>query len=722
MGAETAKNGEVNYQVKLQSMDRILHEISRMDNAESEDDLAKVIQQILQAIGEYTGADRVYIFDWANDLHDSMNNTYEWCAEDVRAEIDSLQDVPVTLLPTWMEQFYKKEPVIIDDLEKTKASAPQEYEILKVQSIHSLIAVPIFTSCGLKGFVGIDNPREGHDEISIHLLTDIGGHLGSVRENLRSTKMLTAALENVTASTEIISSLATLYTVIINGNVQTRRYDVIVGNELLCKIAGESGLFDDVIDDLLLAFTEPSMQAEMREFLAPDTLAERMRDTNTLVYEFRDVHGNWRLARYIVKNRNADGTPANILYVSRDIIAEKQQEFEYQEQLRLSAEEARRANAAKTAFLRRMSHDIRTPLNGIIGMIHVAERYEGDKEKLLECRRKVLHSTDYLLDLVNNTLDISKLESGSLELENKPFDLIELLEKHFSVIETYALENGIRLNGGAAYGIVDHRYLIGSPLYLNRVLMNIASNAVKYNRVQGSATLSCKELSCDGETAWYEFVCADTGLGMSEEFQKHAFEPFAQEGKESTTSFTGTGLGLSIVKDVVELMGGTIRLESKENVGTTFTITIPFALDHAREVTAPEPEAVLPDLTGRKALLVEDNELNIEIAEALLADEGVAATQARNGREAVKIFAESAPGQFDFILMDIMMPVMDGLEATRRIRMMDRPDAATIPIIAMTANAFEEDRRACLQAGMNDHVAKPLDMTLFKKKIAISLR
>ena len=247
--------------------------------------------------------------------------------------------------------------------------------------------------------------------------------------------------------------------------------------------------------------------------------------------------------------------------------------------------------------------------------------------------------------------------------------------------------------------------------------MNLSSNAIKYNHFHGTVNVHCEELSDDGETAVYQFVCRDTGLGMSEEFQKHAFEAFSQEGKQSTTTFSGSGLGLSIVKEIVELMGGTIELESKENVGSTFTVTIPLEIDQKaenKELQEAEHKKSV-DLSGKRVLLVEDNAINMEIARVILEEEKLEITEAKNGKEALDIFRNSEAGEYDFIIMDVMMPVMDGLEATKAIRMLNREDAKRIPIIAMTANAFEEDRKACLYAGMNEHIGKPINIPMLKQ-------
>ena len=707
------------YQIKLHSMDTILHQISLMDQVKNEQELSEIIHSLLQAIGNYTGADRVYVFDWETDQKDSLSNTFEWCADEVTPEIDNLQAIPVSLMPNWVKRFENKEVIVIHDLEATKYSEPEEYELLKTQEICSLIAVPIYANHQMNGFIGVDNPDLGQNEISITLLSDVGGHLGCVRENLKTTVLLKKALDEATKRTEIISAIATLYVTIIYANVKERTYELLEGYDLVQKILGQKGKIDDVMERLPAAFAALEWREKYREFLDFDTLAERLRNTNSVSIEFMGANGEWRLSRFIVKSRDAQGNAVDVLYVARDITEEKSRELMYQKQLKASMEDAHRANLSKTAFLRRMSHDIRTPLNGIVGMIHIAEKHKNDVAKLREFRQKVLQSTDYLQKLINNVLDISKLESGSLMLEYKSFDLVELLSNNMTVVAMSAYENGVRFEGGVEANTIRHRYLIGSPVHLSRVLMNLASNAIKYNHFHGTVNVHCEELSDDGNIAVFQFVCSDTGLGMSEEFQKHAFDVFAQEGKQSTTTFSGSGLGLSIVKDIIELMGGMIELESKENVGSTFTVTVPFKIDHSVENNDSQKDSCSQsmELSGKRVLLVEDNAINMEIAHAILEEEHLNITEAKNGKEALEIFQNSKLNEYDVIIMDVMMPVMDGLEATKAIRMLEREDAKKIPIIAMTANAFEEDRKACLDAGMDEHIGKPIDIPLLKRTI-----
>ena len=375
--------------------------------------------------------------------------------------------------------------------------------------------------------------------------------------------------------------------------------------------------------------------------------------------------------------------------------------------LRKEKEHAVSANETKGRFLSSISHDIRTPLNGIQGMLRIADAFPDNMKKQKECRDKIWIASNYLVSLVNNVLNMNRLENSTIELSEKPFNLIDLL------MEITAMTN-IQIDAQGLHSVVDwkpgyikHRYLIGSEEGISRILLNLNSNAIKYNKKGGTVYCRCKELRCDGETAWFEFVTEDTGIGMEEEFLRHAFEPYTQEQHISLNSINGVGLGLTIVKETVALMGGTIQVESKINEGTRYTIVLPFKVDHHPKIDDDPKEHL--SLKGKKALLAEDNNLNMEIARFQLEQKEIEVFTASNGKEAVEMFEASQPGFYDIILMDIMMPVMDGLEATRHIRSMNRRDAMTIPIVAMSANAFQEDVEKSLAAGLNEHLTKPLD-------------
>lgn len=398
-------------------------------------------------------------------------------------------------------------------------------------------------------------------------------------------------------------------------------------------------------------------------------------------------------------------------------LEQRKREQDYQKELEEAARKAESANVAKTEFLQRMSHDIRTPINGIRGMVEIGNYYKDDPEKQNECRKKIWDASGLLLELINEVLDMGKLESGEVVLEERPFQVLDLIQEIVDVLEKQAAERGVTIT--CEDFSVQHPYLIGSPLHVKRLLMNIVSNAIKYNKDNGSIRLTCKEVSFENGKAWIEFTCADTGIGMSEEFQKHLFEPFTQENTDARSTFGGTGLGMAITKSLIDKMGGSITFESKLNVGTTYFIVIPFVIDEEkREEQVVEAPVGISSLQGRKVLLAEDNELNMEIAEFLLENAGILITKAYNGQEALEQFEQSAPYEFDAILMDVMMPVMDGYEATGAIRALNREDAKTIPILAMTANAFAEDRRRALLSGMNEHLTKPLESETVLRTLA----
>lgn len=371
--------------------------------------------------------------------------------------------------------------------------------------------------------------------------------------------------------------------------------------------------------------------------------------------------------------------------------------------------EAKRANRAKSEFLSHMSHDIRTPINGILGMLTIADKNQDDMEKQRECREKIRVSAEHLLSLINDVLDISKLESGAFSFAEEAFDICEVLENCISILRPQAEEQGIHLEERKIN--LCHTSLVGSPLHIRQILINIIGNAIKYNQPRGSIFVSTEEVSSEEGFARYQFIVRDTGIGMSEDFLKYIFEPFTQENDDARTSFKGAGLGMSITKKLVDQMGGTIEVESRLEEGSTFKVTLPIKINEEQGQQTTEQEEDIPvNISGMKVLLVEDNAINCEIVQYMLEDAGAVVVIAENGKVAVDTFTAAEYGAFDCILMDVMMPVMNGLDATRAIRNLDRPDAESVPIIGLSANAFEEDVVKAREAGMNEHLTKPVDM------------
>lgn len=452
----------------------------------------------------------------------------------------------------------------------------------------------------------------------------------------------------------------------------------------------------------------PSCIAEALAFFNIETLGYRLASASKLETKLQLKNGRWIRVMAIPQTRNKSGTLTACLLTSRDITEEEQHEVAVQKQLREAAEAAKSAAVAKVQFLRHMSHDVRTPINGIRGLVEVARRAPNDVQRQAYCREKIWIISGTLLELVNDVLDMSKLDSGGERLECVSFNISELMDELVVTTQPIADKQGVvikRRMEGSWWRV------IGSRKHLRRICINLVFNAVKFTPAGGSVTIGCRTISAGSGHITLEFSCRDTGRGMSKEFQKHIFEPFMQEDSNAArTTYQGTGLGLVITKQLVQLMGGSIDFVSELGRGTTFTVRIPLKTDDSVPVkTEDEPEFRLKDLKGMRVLLAEDNEINREIAHCFLSDAGVEVTEVTNGEEAVKKFEETAPGTFDLVLMDIMMPLVDGLEATRRIRALPRSDAAAIPIVAMTANVFDDDIEECIRAGMNKHLSKPLD-------------
>ena len=472
------------------------------------------------------------------------------------------------------------------------------------------------------------------------------------------------------------------------------------------------------LNDILEKLVAPSHHEIMQYFFDLTTVNDRLHGKLFISREYPSPQGIWRRATFIVQNRDTDDDVTEILYVTQIIDDYKQKELAYQQELVKAVESANQANTAKTDFLSRMSHDIRTPLNGILGMLDIAQKNETNPKALLECHEKMRTAAFHLKALVNDVLDMQRMETDRFFLEQIPFDIREILDNCWSMLEAQASRLDITLKK-IKPGSLKYPYLIGSPLHIRQIFMNLLSNAIKYNKPGGSISVHAKIIRQVHQNVIYKFIISDTGIGISPEFQKHIFEPFAQEDTGARTIYKGTGLGMAIVHRLVQEMGGTIQLKSEKNVGSTFTLILPFTIDEHQPSASAETATDTPtDLTDLHILVVEDNELNLEIAVFSLEAAGLNVSTAINGLEAVRLFEKSKPYEYDIILMDIMMPVMNGLDAAKAIRGLSRPDATTVPIIALSANAFAEDIQKSKNAGINEHLAKPLEMDKVLKVIA----
>ncbi len=513
----------------------------------------------------------------------------------------------------------------------------------------------------------------------------------------------------------LINVIASIYSANLIIYPEENVWKPIVMSKRLEKVISHIPQADRMLDTFNRERVAPAYQEAFGEFLKLKDLEERLGDRRFIGYTFEDVEGLWYQTLLIPQRSESDDHKQTVMLVIRNVSEQKQKEMAYQEDLRVTAEEAERANAVKTDFLRRMSHDIRTPINGIRGLVSVGKSHIHDADKVEKCFDKIMQSSDMLVDLVNNVLNMSKLESGGIQLTEEAFDLQEMLGDVERFVSAHAEQKRISLQIDVSE--VEHHHLIGSSLHLRQVIQNIIENAVKFNVDDGSVKVTCREIASDGHTMELEMVCADTGIGMSIEFQKHVFEAFVQEDDSARTTYSGIGLGLAITKKLVESMHGEISFESEQGTGTVFTVKLPVQIDEVY-YQAAEKRDPAQVINGLKVLLVEDNELNMEITEYMLTEQGAVVTKAWNGKEAVDIYECHEAGTFDVILMDIMMPVMNGLEAARCIRTSRREDADRIPIIAISANAFDDDIAQSLEAGMNMHLAKPLEFQKVIEAIA----
>lgn len=818
-------------------------QISLLHEAE---DLADGINFMLKSLGEFTDADRAYVFE-TSENHTSTN-TYEWCAAGVTPQIRNLHDIPFESMPKWIEVFLHGENILIEDLEAYRESMPLEYELLKVQNVSTLIAFPISVHEKLIGFVGVDNPDMEKSNLLHRLLSLLGKYVGTMIKDHKNEQM---RLEVVASKSRLDYQLEMdeilrgaqigIWTLEMDGvkaprlhpnptmctllgvsqemspeevyqfwyhrlppkyvtpvldyiqkvihesyseitypwnhpllgqiwircggilypdyqgngicirgyhqdvtrNIENERkyqnltaatsqiyhaiYHIDLIQDRIEKLAGANQNYTPTgvvtsataqLNDILEKLVAPSHHEIMQYFFDLTTVNDRLHGKLFISREYPSPQGIWRRATFIVQNRDTDDDVTEILYVTQIIDDYKQKELAYQQELVKAVKSANQANTAKTDFLNRMSHDIRTPLNGILGMLDIAQKNETNPKALLECHEKMRTAAFHLKALVNDVLDMQRMETDRFFLEQIPFDIREILDNCWSILEAQASRLDITLKK-IKPGSLKYPYLIGSPLHIRQIFMNLLSNAIKYNKPGGSISVHAKIIGQVHQNVIYKFIISDTGIGISPEFQKHIFEPFAQEDTGARTIYKGTGLGMAIVHRLVQEMGGTIQLKSEKNVGSTFTLILPFTIDEHQPSASAETATDTPaDLTDLHILVVEDNELNLEIAVFSLEAAGLNISTAINGLEAVRLFEKSKPYEYDIILMDIMMPVMNGLDAAKAIRGLSRPDAPTVPIIALSANAFAEDIQKSKNAGINEHLAKPLEMDKVLKVIA----
>ncbi len=703
---------------KLAATERILEQLALIDKAKDNEELQTAIQEMLQIIGTYTKADRVFLFEKKDDEGQFFDNTFEWCAGGVIPQKENLQQVEVTVMPNWMRIFSKGETILIEDVETIKESMAEEYEMLKMQDIHAEIAAPIFYKEAFYGFIGLDNPNLELTSLVIQLLRLVGGHLGSTRENVRmlslleqEQKTLKAALEEANLNNEIISAISKIYFAIYRINLDEDIYEEVSSDNEVHRLTGRCGKASTRMVELCDNFVAKEYREKVKVFFDLSTLAERLKEDETIAVEYLAQDGNWHLARFIVKRRAADGHVSNVLYVTRVISDEKRREQYWI----VAAEEANKANEAKSEFLSRMSHDIRTPMNAIMGLTDIARQSGGNVQKIQDCLKKIEAAGRNLQQLVNDVLDLTQIESGELKIYPQKMDIKELVNTMELTLQSMTAEKEISLQCGLHE--VEYPYLLADVTRMEQIYMNLLSNAIKYTPAGGSVwfDVSEKKAPSEGKVLLTAKV-RDNGIGMDAEFMKVMYSEFARAVDTRVNKVRGSGLGLAIVKQIVDLMGGTIEAESEPGKGTAFLVTL--ELPYCEEESngngqmegKQEADGTEEHVKGMHLLLAEDNDLNYEIEAELLSMHGITCDRAENGKICVEKFNRTPAGTYQAILMDMQMPEMNGIEATRKIRALSRPDAKTVPIIATTANAFKEDMERCFAAGMNDHMSKPLDI------------
>ncbi len=690
----------------VQNLETVINEGLRVALQEETPD--RTLEVLLEHLGKALNGERTYIFEQNESGCD--DNTYEWVADGVEPEKDNLQNVPPEVCAAWYQNFSVGGHIVIEDLEDIRETDPLQYENLKSQNIHSLVVVPLYNGEKIIGFYGVDNPPVKLLEYASNMLQTAAYFIVS---SLKQRNLFRELQRQARQSLEdILEGARTgIWTIELEEGCQPRMYADRTMRILL-------GVTDKIEPEECYRHWFGNVDPDYVEMVQEAVKEILETGRSEVIYPWNHPE----LGKIYVrcggvpdKTFTKPGVSLNGYHqdITEIMVTRKKQEQAIMELL----EKVRWANSAKSEFLSHMSHDLRTPINGILGMLEIMEKIQDDPEQQKACRKKIRVSTQHLLSLVNDVLQVSKLETGRLVEVEEPFDIHEILEDCITIMSVQAQEREICLE--LKESDLQHGRLIGNPLHLRKILMNVIDNAIKYNRPHGSVFVQAKEIGCQNGSANFLFVIEDTGIGMGEEFRNHIFEPFTQEQQDARTHYNGVGLGMSIMKKLTDQMKGTVEIESQPGKGSVVRITLPIRVDGTWRAQPVDVERDLrSNIAGMRVLLVEDNEINCEIVEFMLKDAGAEVVTANDGKAAVDVFVQSAPGTFDCVLMDLMMPVMSGYEATRVIRGLERSDAKSVPIIALSANAFEEDVTMARDAGMNEHLAKPVDMDRMFKVIS----
>ena len=689
----------------VQNLETIINEGLRVALLEDTPDQSLVV--LLEHLGKALSGERTYIFEQNESGCD--DNTYEWVADGVEPEQGNLQNVPPEVCAGWYRNFSVGGHIVIERVEDIRESEPLQYENLKRQGIHSLVVVPLYDGKRIIGFYGVDNPPVKLLEYASNMLQTAAYFIVSSlkRRNLFRELKKRSYLEGRQSLEDILEGARTgTWTIELEEGCPPRMY---ADRTMRILLGVADGIGPEECYRHWFARIEPDYVEMVREAVEEILSSGR----GEVIYPWNHpVLGKIYVRCGGVPDRTFEKPGACLNGYHQDItetmVTRKKQEQSIMELL----ERVRQANSAKSEFLSHMSHDLRTPINGILGMLAILEKSEGDLERQRDCRRKIRVSVEHLLSLVNDVLQVSRLESGRPAAVEEPFDLRAVLEDCVTILSPLAEERAVRVELDTSG--LGHGRVIGNPLHVKQILMSVIDNALKYNRPHGSVFVRAEETAFQEGTARCRFVVEDTGIGIGEEFKEHIFEPFTQEHQDARTDYNGVGLGMSIVKKLVDQLRGTVTVDSRLGRGSVVEIVLPIRVDESWSERPPaepeEPRDGQGSVAGMRVLLVEDNQINCEIVEYILQDAGAEVVTAHDGRAAVDAFGASAPGSFDCILMDLMMPVMSGYEAARVIRGLERADAGTVPIIALSANAFEEDIALAKDAGMNEHLSKPVDI------------